>query len=159
MGIAGQINLAQVAFFGVGAYADGDPDHPAPGSASGPRRCSPCSPPPPIGLLVGTPALRMQSHYLGIVTLGLALAFTNWVTNAQIAGGAEGISGIPGPTLPGIDLSSEYLFYYLELIVFAVALGVRPVRRAHPARPPDAGHARRLARRRRGRRRGARCCG
>jgi ABC-type branched-subunit amino acid transport system permease subunit len=42
----------------------------------------------------------MQSHYLGIVTLGLALAFTNWVTNAHVAGGAEGITGIPAPNCP-----------------------------------------------------------
>jgi branched-chain amino acid transport system permease protein len=65
----------------------------------------------------------VQSHYLGIVTLGLALAFTNWVTNAEVTGGAEGISAIPVPTLPGVDLSSEYLYYYLELIVFALSLG------------------------------------
>jgi branched-chain amino acid transport system permease protein len=64
----------------------------------------------------------MQSHYLGIVTLGLALAFTNWVTNAQVAGGAEGISNIPAPSLPGIDLRNEYFYYYVELIVFAIAL-------------------------------------
>jgi branched-chain amino acid transport system permease protein len=45
------------------------------------------------------------------------------VTNAEVTGGAEGISAIPVPTLPGVDLSSEYLYYYLELIVFALSLG------------------------------------
>ena len=122
MGIAGQINLAQVAFFGVGAYATAVlTTHSGLGfwtaavlSILGTVV---------IGLLVGMPALRVQSHYLGIVTLGLAIGFTNWATNSPLAGGASGISGIPVPPLFGIDLSSEYLFYYLELVTFVVALG------------------------------------
>ncbi|WP_051266507.1 branched-chain amino acid ABC transporter ATP-binding protein/permease [Nakamurella lactea] len=121
MGIAGQINLAQVAFFGVGAYMTAVlTTHVGMGfwtaavlSVIGTAV---------VGLLVGTPALRMQSHYLGIVTLGLAVAFVSWATNSPLAGGASGISGIPAPTLFGLDLSSEYLFYYFELIVFACAL-------------------------------------
>ncbi len=123
MGIAGQINLAQVAFFGVGAYATAilttrrrprllDRRR---ARADRRRRRSAC--------WSALPALRMQSHYLGIVTLGLALAFTNWVTNAAGRRRRRGHLRHPGAAdLPGIDLSSEYLFYYLELIVFAVAL-------------------------------------
>ncbi|GAA0239537.1 branched-chain amino acid ABC transporter ATP-binding protein/permease [Actinomadura nitritigenes] len=121
MGIAGQINLAQIAFFGVSAYAtailtthNGLGFWPAAALALVASAL--------IGLLVGVPALRMQSHYLGIVTLGLALGFINWTTNAEIAGGAEGISAIPVPPMFGVDLSSEYLYYYLEVVVFAVAL-------------------------------------
>ncbi|MGH3390770.1 MAG: ABC transporter permease subunit [Actinomadura sp.] len=121
MGIAGQINLAQVAFFGVSAYAtailtthSGLGFWPAAALAMGAAVLA--------GLLVGIPALRMQSHYLGIVTLGLAIGFINWTTNAELAGGAEGISAIPVPPLFGIDLSSEYLYYYLEVVVFGVAL-------------------------------------
>ncbi len=121
MGIAGQINLAQVAFFGVSAYAtailtthNGFGFWPAAALAMVAAAL--------VGILVGIPALRMQSHYLGIVTLGLALGFINWTTNASVAGGAEGISAIPVPPLFGIDLSSEYLYYYLEAAVFAAAL-------------------------------------
>jgi branched-chain amino acid transport system permease protein len=121
MGVGGQINLAQVAFFGVGAYTTAIlTTHNGLGFwVSGLIAVAATV---AAGLLVATPALRVQSHYLGIVTLGLALAFINWVTNAQIAGGAEGISNIPAPAIPGVDLSSEYLYYYLELIVFAVML-------------------------------------
>ena len=121
MGIAGQINLAQVAFFGVGAYATAILTTRA-GLGFWTAAALAMVAAAVVGLVVGIPALRMQSHYLGIVTLGLALAFTNWVTNAQIAGGAEGITAIPAPQFPGVDLSSEYLFYYLELILFAAAL-------------------------------------
>ncbi|MDP9793113.1 branched-chain amino acid transport system permease protein [Catenuloplanes nepalensis] len=122
MGVGGQVNLAQVAFFGVGAYTTAILTTRA-GLGFWTSALLAIAAVVAIGLVVGTPALRVQSHYLGIVTLGLALAFTNWVTNATVSGGAEGISGIPAPTLPGIDLSDEYLYYYLELVVFAVALG------------------------------------
>ncbi|MFC8963701.1 ATP-binding cassette domain-containing protein [Streptomyces sp. NPDC057094] len=121
MGVAGQINLAQVAFFGVGAYTtailtthSGYGFWTAAIVGIGTTML--------VGLLVGLPALRMQSHYLGIVTLGLALGFVNWITNAEITGGADGISGIPVPPLFGIDLADEYMYYYLEIVVFALAL-------------------------------------
>ncbi|MEH1167768.1 branched-chain amino acid ABC transporter ATP-binding protein/permease [Micromonospora sp. CPCC 205539] len=121
MGVAGQINLAQVAFFGVGAYATAVLTVRA-GLGFWVAALLAVLATAAVGLVVGTPALRVQSHYLGIVTLGLALAFTNWVTNSELAGGAEGISGIPRPGLPGIDLSSAYLYYYVELLLFAVTL-------------------------------------
>ena len=121
MGIAGQVNLAQIAFFGVGAYVtailtthDGYGFWVAGLLAVAATVL--------VGLVVGTPALRIQSHYLGIVTLGLAVAFVDWITNAPVTGGDSGISGIPAPPLSGIDLSSQYLYYYLELIVLVLGL-------------------------------------
>ncbi|GAB3447621.1 branched-chain amino acid ABC transporter ATP-binding protein/permease [Actinophytocola sediminis] len=121
MGLGGQINLAQVAFFGVSSYAVAILTTRA-GFGFWTAAVLALLATAMIGIFVGIPALRMQSHYLGIVTLGLALAFTNWVTNSTITGGADGISGVPVPPLFGIDLSSEYLYYYLELIVFGLAL-------------------------------------
>ncbi|MEU1437045.1 branched-chain amino acid ABC transporter ATP-binding protein/permease [Streptomyces sp. NPDC005786] len=121
MGVAGQINLAQVAFFGVGAYTTAIlTTHSGYGfwTAAILGMVTTML----VGLLVGLPALRMQSHYLGIVTLGLALGFVNWITNAKITGGADGISGIPVPPLFGIDLADEYMYYYLEIVVFGLAL-------------------------------------
>ncbi|MFG2949584.1 branched-chain amino acid ABC transporter ATP-binding protein/permease [Streptomyces adustus] len=121
MGVSGQINLAQVAFFGVGAYTVAIlTTHYGYGFWAAALLAVLAT--VVVGLFVGIPALRMQSHYLGIVTLGLALGFINWITNAHISGGADGISGVPGPVLPGVDLSSEYLYYYLEAVVFGLAL-------------------------------------
>jgi branched-chain amino acid transport system permease protein len=121
MGIAGQVNLAQVAFFGAGAYVtailtthDGYGFWVAAVLALVATMV--------VGLLVGAPALRVQSHYLGIVTLGLAVAFIDWITNASVTGGDSGISGIPNVPLFGVDLSSQYIYYYLELVVLAVGL-------------------------------------
>jgi len=121
MGIAGQVNLAQIAFYGVGAYTtailttrDGYGFWTAAVLAMIATALT--------GIVVGTPALRVQSHYLGIVTLGLAIAFIDWITNAPVTNGDSGISGIPAPPLFGIDLSSQYLYYYLELIVLAGGL-------------------------------------
>jgi branched-chain amino acid transport system permease protein len=119
LGIAGQINLGQVAFFGVGAYASaiftvklGWNFWPAAVLAVVVAVLA--------GLLIGIPALRVQSHYLGIVTLGLALAFTALVGNLSIAGQAEGLLGLPVPPLGGVDLSSHYLYYYLEIVALAL---------------------------------------
>ncbi|HEX5299763.1 MAG TPA: branched-chain amino acid ABC transporter ATP-binding protein/permease [Streptosporangiaceae bacterium] len=121
MGIAGQVNLAQIAFFGVGAYVTAIlTTHSGYGFwAAGLLALAATV---LTGLVVGTPALRIQSHYLGIVTLGLAVAFVDLITNAPVTGGDSGISGIPVPPLPGIDLSSQYLYYYLELVVLALGL-------------------------------------
>ncbi|WP_433170471.1 branched-chain amino acid ABC transporter ATP-binding protein/permease [Actinoallomurus sp. CA-150999] len=121
MGVGGQINLAQIAFFGVGAYSTALlTTHGGLGFWAAAALAVAAS--AGAGLVVGLPALRVQSHYLGIVTLGLGLAFLNWITNTPIAGGADGVSEIPVPWLFGIDLSDEYLYYYLEVVVFAVAL-------------------------------------
>ena len=102
MGIAGQVNLAQIAFFGVGAYAtailtthDGFGFWTAAVIAVVATAVT--------GVVVGTPALRVQSHYLGIVTLGLAVAFIDWITNAPVTDGDSGISGIPAPPLFGVE--------------------------------------------------------
>jgi branched-chain amino acid transport system permease protein len=129
MGIAGQVNLAQIAFFGTGAYVTAIlTTHYGYGVwVAGLLALAATV---LVGLVVGTPALRIQSHYLGIVTLGLAVAFVDLITNAPITGGDSGISGIPTPPLFGIDLSSQYLYYYLELIVLAggLAFGLFVVR-------------------------------
>ncbi|MBO3750137.1 branched-chain amino acid ABC transporter ATP-binding protein/permease [Streptosporangiaceae bacterium NEAU-GS5] len=121
MGVAGQVNLAQVAFFGIGAYTCAILTTRA-GLGFWVAAALALLAAVLIGLIVSIPALRVQSHYLGIVTLGLALAFLNWVTNAGVAGKSEGISDLPVPPMFGIDLSSDYLFYYVEIIVFAIAL-------------------------------------
>ncbi len=119
MGIAGQFDLAQVAFFGVGAYTSAIlTTHFGFNFWTGGL----------VGIVVaiiaslifGIPALRVQSHYLALVTLGLAIAFVSIVTNLPLAGGASGLGGLPPANLFGIDLTSDYLYFYLEAFVLIV---------------------------------------
>ena len=121
MGIAGQFDLAQVAFLGVGAYTAAILTTKT-GWDFWPAALVGVFIAIVVSLLVGIPALRVQSHYLAIVTLGLALAFVSLVLNLPLAGQASGLSGIPAPVLFGIDLKDAYLFYYLELVIFAIGI-------------------------------------
>ncbi len=121
MGYCGQFNLAIGAFWGVGAYTAavlntrlGWPlwiDLPAAMIVSG-----------LIGALVGLPSLKVRSHYLAIVTLGLGevinivLVNEDWLTNGPI-----GISGIAMPSFLGLALDGDERYYYV--ILAAVVIG------------------------------------
>jgi len=119
LGYAGQVNLAQAACFGMGSYTlailtlkTGIGYWGAfPLSIVGGGL---------LGLVVAIPSLRVQSHYLGIVTLGLALSFTAILTNWPLTGAAIGLPGIPGPTFPGANFADSSAYYYLLLVVVVV---------------------------------------
>ena len=120
-GIAGQTNLAQVALFGVGAYSTAvlttvyqwDFWWTLPASVALTLVA---------GVVLGLPALRMQSHYLGIVTLGLAIAFSSFVANAPLLGGAAGISNIPSPGVLGLAFDTDHRYFFLLLAALALGL-------------------------------------
>ncbi|MGH8890780.1 MAG: ABC transporter permease subunit, partial [Acidothermaceae bacterium] len=120
MGIAGQVNLAQVAFFGTGAYTSAVlTTH---GFAFWVAAVLAVLLTTVVSIAVSVPALRVQSHYLGIVTLGLALAFTNIATNASITGQADGLNNLAVPPLGGLDLADDYIFYYVVLAALGLGL-------------------------------------
>jgi branched-chain amino acid transport system permease protein len=123
LGYAGQVNLAQAAFFGMGAYAIAVLTVKA---GLGYWAAFPLSivAAGVLGLLVGLPSLRVQSHYLGIVTLGLAISFSAILVNAGFTGQAVGLPGIPVPPFFGVDLSDEYNYYYLLLAAAVVLFGL-----------------------------------
>jgi branched-chain amino acid transport system permease protein len=120
MGHCGQINLAQVALYGVGAYttailisrAQVDPwVATAAGTLGGGV----------LGMIVGLPSLRIRGHYLAIATLGLAVAAeTIFNAGGELTGGPLGIGRIP--TLPGIDASAGRDVGYYPLLVLVAAL-------------------------------------
>jgi branched-chain amino acid transport system ATP-binding protein/branched-chain amino acid transport system permease protein len=122
MGFGGQVNLAQAAFFGTGAYVSAlltttygwNPWLAAPVAV-----LATCG----VALAVAVPALRVQSHYLGIVSLGLAVAFQSLLSNSDLTGGASGISKIPPLSLPGLDLSGPRDYYYLVALVLILVVG------------------------------------
>jgi branched-chain amino acid transport system permease protein len=48
-----------------------------------------------VGILIGTPALRLKGDYLGILTLGFGEIIKVVIINLDITGGAQGLVGIP----------------------------------------------------------------
>ncbi len=115
MGYAGQFNLAIGALWGVGAYTAailntrlGVPfwlNLPAAMITTG-----------LIGALVGLPSLKVRSHYLAIVTIGLGEVINIILVNeAWITGGADGIPRIQMPSFFGIPIDTDERFYYIIL--------------------------------------------
>lgn len=76
-----------------------------------------------FGLLLGLPSLRLKGHYLGIATIGFqegtVIVLLQWI---GLTKGPMGISGIPKPSLPGVNFSTLFPNYYLGLILVALCL-------------------------------------
>jgi len=119
IGYTGQISLGHGAFFGVGAYA---------GAILSTKTGLPFIIAVPaagvitaiIGMIFGTPSIRLKHLYLCIATLAsqfiLDYIFVQW---ESMTGGAEGIS-IPAASLFGIDLGSDRNFFYVIFFCFSI---------------------------------------
>lgn len=102
-GQAGALSLAQGAFFGLGAYVSG-----ILGARFGvgflPAFALSAVAAVALAAVVAAPVLRLASHYLALATLGVAqvilLVAINW---ESVTGGANGIPGVPGIALLGVD--------------------------------------------------------
>jgi branched-chain amino acid transport system permease protein len=122
VGYAGQMSLGHAAFFGIGAY------HAAillklgwPFLLVLPVAAIACF---LLGLALGFPALRVQHHYLAFATLGFnVLVFLIMRNEEKLTGGTYGISGIPRPSLFGVDLGGHLAYFYFTLTSL-VALGL-----------------------------------
>jgi branched-chain amino acid transport system permease protein len=121
MGYAGQFNLAVGALWGVGAYTAailntklGVPfwlNLPAAMIVAG-----------IFGAVVGLPSLKVRSHYLAIVTIGLGEVINIILVNEEeFTGGALGIPRIAMPNLFGFPIDNDERFYYIILTM--VVLG------------------------------------
>ncbi len=106
VGLAGLLDLGYVAFYAVGAYTyalSAEYLHfgfwqalPLAGLVAG-----------TFGVLLGFPVLRLRGDYLAIVTLGfgeiIRIILLNWTS---VTGGPNGLSGIPRPTLFGMNFNA-----------------------------------------------------
>lgn len=71
-----------------------------------------------FGALVALPALRVQGHYLAIATLGFALVVQQVLFEWEgLTGGRQGLF-VPRPSLFGVELRSDFSYYYLLLAIF-----------------------------------------
>jgi branched-chain amino acid transport system permease protein len=120
MGYCGQINLALGAFWGVGAYTAallntrlGMPiwvNMPVAMVLSG-----------IVGALIAVPMLKVRSHYLALITIGLAETINIIMVNETwLTEGPLGISGIQMPNLFGIAIDGDERYYYLVLVCVVI---------------------------------------
>lgn len=115
LGYCGQINFAVAALWGVGAYVstlltvDVGINFWVALPISGLAVAG-------LGALVGLPSLKVRSHYLAIVTIGLASIINLVLVNERkITRGAIGIPGIPSPSILGFPLDTDRAYFYLIL--------------------------------------------
>ncbi len=124
LGYAGQISLAQGAFMGVGGYAvailGGEHGWPMPLSLLAGAVCGFL-----LGLVVGAPALRVATHYLAMVTLGVEVIYLLVAENQTgLTGGALGISGVPRPGFGPLQLTSDGSYHIFVAVVVVLVLTV-----------------------------------
>ena len=128
-GWAGQVSLGQFAFAAIGGYVAAVTHLPfllalPVGAAVGAA----------VAVLVGLPALKLHGLHLAITTLAFALATTSILLNPRYLG-----RHLPRllhrPTLLGVDLTDPRAFFYLTLVLLALAvLSVSSMRRSRTAR-------------------------
>lgn len=142
IGYAGQVSMAQAAFFGIGAYTSAilttkygfNPwlalviGLPLAGSIAG---------------MIGIPLLKLEGHVLAVATLALSIVvYTLFVQLRAITGGYDGIVGIPRLSIGGFvirsDLHNYYLIWTFVLIIFLLSSNIvnsrvgRALRSIHP---------------------------
>jgi branched-chain amino acid transport system permease protein len=122
VGYTGLVSLGHAAFFGAAAYTVGLlsvrghtalvltlPIGIATGAAA--------------ALLVGLFALRATGVYFLMLTLAFTqMAYAVAYQWATVTGGTNGLSGIPRPGVPGLELTGAIPFYYLVLLLFTAAV-------------------------------------
>ena len=120
-GHAGALSLAQGGFYGLGAYA---------AALAATRLGLPFAAalalaivlPAVLAALVGSAVLRLETHYFALASLGIAqvihLAAVNW---ESLTGGANGIAGLPAPSVTGATIAPGGLAW-LALVWLAVGL-------------------------------------
>lgn len=134
-GYNGQISVGHAAFFGVGAYTTAilADNHEWPFLATIPVAIVLSF---VVGIIAGTPGLRIKGLYLALVTLALATLFPFIITRySDTTGGSTGKS-IPDFDAPDwTGLANDQWVYYV-LLVFAVPIfwGVRNLIKSRPGR-------------------------
>ena len=131
VGFAGLLNLGYAAFFAIGAYSYALANLqwgmtfwvglPFSALVAG------CA-----GVILGLPAIRVRGDYLAIVTLGFGEIVRIVVTNLEPwTGGPNGLLGIAGPVIGGLDFgvtSAPYYWLAFALVVLGVWMSQRLMR-------------------------------
>jgi branched-chain amino acid transport system permease protein len=80
-----------------------------------------------IGVLIGTPVLRLRGDYLAIVTLGFGeiakvLVQSSWLQD--YTGGPQGLRDVSDAAIGGVSFRDPQPFFYLVLVFCALAIFV-----------------------------------
>lgn len=130
-GSTGLVNLAGAAFYGTGAYTAAllarDAGAPVELALIAGALAAAV-----IGFIFYIPVLKLQGHYLALVTIALGVIFHLMLNNTEALGGPQGIYGIPSLVLMGIDFNREieaggmYLHFYSNFfwLLLVLAAGV-----------------------------------
>ena len=127
VGYAGQKSLGHAAFFGIGAYTVAILMKAGFSFWLGlPAAMLICF---VVGLILGFPALRVQTIYLAFATLGFNTAIWLVMRNEEwLTGGTFGINNIARPTLFGLSLEGNRAYFYfvlgLTLVLSALLWGL-----------------------------------
>jgi ABC-type branched-subunit amino acid transport system ATPase component/ABC-type branched-subunit amino acid transport system permease subunit len=122
-GYCGQINFAQAAFWGIGAYVTAALTLKGlsfwlalPLSALATAACT---------LLLGLPTLRLRAYYLAMATIAFGeivqLVLVHW---EPVTGGTSGLRGVPGIQIFGWALKSHAAQYEFLLLCGGLALAL-----------------------------------
>ncbi|MBM3557840.1 MAG: branched-chain amino acid ABC transporter permease [Alphaproteobacteria bacterium] len=88
-----------------------------------------------FGFVLGLPSMRTRDAYLALVTIACGVIIHQLLNNFEWTGGAQGLIGIPAPSLFGysfaqplkvfgLTLPFQVHFYYLSLALLALAVVV-----------------------------------
>jgi branched-chain amino acid transport system permease protein len=128
MGYAGQVSLGQASFYAIGAYTAGILSlHGVPtllGLALAPVAAALAA------VVVGIPILRLRGHQLAFATLALQLILLSVLGDADWAGGAIGLQGLPYLSVGGFEFDQDldYLFLVLAGVVLVSVIARNLVR-------------------------------
>ena len=121
LGYGGELSVAQVALYAVGAYAAGWLAVSHGVTDIGVCMLVAIAAVMVVGFITGIPGLRLGGWSLAMVTFFLVLLIPNFVNLfSGITGGSDGLSGIPFPTLFGYQLQTpgHGNTFYVFVVVF-----------------------------------------
>jgi branched-chain amino acid transport system permease protein len=122
LGYAGQINLAQATFFGLGAYAVAIGTVVL-GLSFWIALLMGIGMAVVAGFVLGLTTLRLGGHYLAMITISFQIIFdlvlVNW---SQVTQGPDGVAGIERPSLFGFELIDDRYYLLLCMGILYVAI-------------------------------------
>src|SRR4051794_27846307 len=133
VGFAGLLDLGYIAFFGFGAYAYGFLASQHTGRHWQAMLVLPVVviAAALLGIVLGSPSLRLLGDYLAIVTLFFGQAFVLFANNANridfpffgevdLTGGAQGLEGVDPLNFFGYKISTNKGYFYVALIMMVL---------------------------------------